>query len=284
MPNRSNRSIKTQLARRHFLGIAAAAGARLAAVTGAAGAITAPSDANSMGRNWGKHRGKGKHGSNCFLRGTTLSTSTGEVKVEELSIGDLITTLHGEAMPIRWIGRRNYKSTHYPTAGNVMPIRIRRHALDGQVPHSDLYLSPGHALLVDGVLIRVMDLVNGASIAPALPQGTDTIEYFHILLDGHQVILAQGAPTETLLLEGQNDEHFANFAELRQLFPGIFDTPMKPAAPIVGYGGKKHLKALLRIAASLVVRNDVIYDDYEKIAARAFFVAHRELFHEEAPL
>jgi hypothetical protein len=273
MPTPSDRSIKTQLARRHFLGIAAAAGARLATVTGAAGAILSSSDANSMGRNWGKHGGKGGHGSNCFLRGTTLSTPTGEVNVEELSIGDLITTVNGEAMPIRWIGRRTYKPTRYAAAENVMPIRIRRHALDGHVPHSDLYLSPGHALLVDGVLIRVMDLVNGASIAPALPEGIDTIEYFHILLDGHQVILAQGAPTETLLLDGQNDEHFANFAELRQLIPGIVSTPMKPAAPIVGYGGKKHLKALLRIAASLVAGREVIMDNYEQIAARAYSVA-----------
>lgn len=272
MPNPSDRSLKTQLARRHFLGIAAAAGARVAAVTGAAGAILSPSNANSMGRNWGKRGGKGQHGSNCFLRGTTLSTPTGEVNVEELSIGDLITTVNGEAMPIRWIGRRTYKPTRHPTAENVMPIRIRRHALDGQVPHCDLYLSPGHALLVDGVLIRVMDLVNGASIAPALPEGISTIEYFHILLDGHQVILAQGAPTETLLLDGQNDEHFANFAELRQI-PGILNTPMKPAAPIVGYGGKKHLKALLRIAASLVAGHDMVFDDYEKIAARAYSVA-----------
>jgi hypothetical protein len=276
MPTPSDRSLKTQLARRHFLGIAAAAGARVAAVTGAAGAILSSSNAHSMGKNWGKRGGKGgkgQHGSNCFLRGTTLSTPTGEVNIEELSIGDLITTVNGDAMPIRWIGRRTYKPTRYPAAETVMPIRVRRHALDGQVPHSDLYLSPGHALLVDGVLIRVMDLVNGASIAPALPEGITTIEYFHILLDGHQVILAQGAPTETLLLDGQNDEHFANFAELRHLIPGILNAPMKPAAPIVGYGGKKHLKALLRIAASLVARHDVILDDYEKIAARAYLVA-----------
>jgi len=242
-------------------------------MTGALGAIIVPSDANSMGRNWGKRGGKGKHGSNCFLRGTSLSTSTGEVNVEELSIGDLITTVNGASMPIRWIGRRTYKPTRYPAAENVMPIRIRRHALDGQVPHTDLYLSPGHALLMDGILIRVMDLVNGASIAPALPEGIDDIEYFHILLDGHQVILAHGAPTETLLLNGQNDEHFANFAELRQLLPGILNTPMKPAAPIVGYGGRKHLKALLRIASSLVGGHEVILDDYEKIAVRAYSVA-----------
>jgi hypothetical protein len=273
MPTPRDSALKTQLARRHFLGIAAATGARLAAVIGAAGAITAPSDAQSMGRNWGKRGGKGHKGSNCFLRGTTLSTSTGEVKVEALSIGDLITTVNGEAMPIRWIGRRAYNFTRYPAVKHVMPIRVQRHALDGHLPHSDLYLSPGHALLVEGVLIRVMDLVNGASIAPALPEGTDTIEYFHILLDGHQIILAQGAPTETLLLDGQNDEHFANFAELRQLFPAILNTPMRPAAPIVGYGGKEHLKALLRIAASLVSRNDFICDDYEKIAARAYLVA-----------
>ncbi len=273
MPTPSDRSLRTQLARRHFLAIAAAAGARVAAVTITAGAILSASNANGMGRNWGKRGRKGQHSSNCFLRGTTLSTPTGEINVEELSVGDLITTVNGEAMPIRWIGRRTYNPARYFAAENVMPIRIRRHALDRKVPHCDLYLSPGHALLVEGVLIRVMDLVNGASIAPALPEGIEIIEYFHILLDGHQVIFAQGAPTETLLLDGQVDEHFANFAELQQLFPGILNIPMRPAAPIVGYGGKKHLTALLRIAASLVAGDEVILDNYEKIAARAYSVA-----------
>jgi hypothetical protein len=268
----NNQRLKTQLARRHFLGVAAAAGARFAAVTGAASAILSPSVAESMGRNWGKGGGKGKGGANCFLRGTTLATPAGEVNVEKLRVGDLIKTVSGEAMPIRWIGRRSYNPTGKRTPGGVMPIRIQRHALDGRTPHSDLYLSPGHALFIDGVLIRVMDLVNGTSIVPALPEAIDNIEYFHILLDCHEVVLAHGAPVETLLLDRQNHEHFANFAELRLLYPGTLDTPMKPVAPIVGYGGRKHLKALLRIAGSLVRRDELVFDDYEKIAARAYSI------------
>ena len=101
----------------------------------------------------------------------------------------------------------------------MTPIRVARHALDERTPHSDLYLSPGHALFIDGVLIRAKELVNGISIVPVLPKDRETIEYFHIVLDSHDVILAEGAPAETFLLQERNHEDFTNFAEFARLYP-----------------------------------------------------------------
>ena len=112
----------------------------------------------------------------CFLRGTRILPPRGEVRIEELAIGDLVETVRGEAMPIKWIGRNSFTSSGSGWPESVMPIRIARFALDEQTPHTDLYLSPWHALFIDGVLMPVKDLVNGTSIAPALPPGREAFE------------------------------------------------------------------------------------------------------------
>ncbi|MCA1405365.1 Hint domain-containing protein [Ensifer sp. IC3342] len=263
-------------ARRHFLGLAAATGVRIAAmgtlaVTTLFPSSTAhaqaakPGNGPKPGRGPGNNPGKGQK---CLLRGTSVMTPGGEARIEDLRIGDLVETLQGEARAIKWIGRHLYRLSGSSWNDSVVPIRIRRHALDEHTPHRDLYLSAGHALFIDGVLIRVQYLVNGTSIAPALPTEEQEIEYFHIMLDTHDVILAEGTPVETLLLEAGIHEGFTNFAEFARLYPAP-QPQMTPFAPIVGYGGRAHLKALLRLAAGRFARTRAPIDEaYERIAAR----------------
>ncbi|WP_336621003.1 Hint domain-containing protein [Sinorhizobium sp. 6-70] len=225
-----------------------------------------PGNGPKPGKGSGTNPGQGPK---CLLRGTAVMTPTGEVRIEDLRIGDLVETVRGEAHAIKWIGRDRYRRSGSNWSDSVVPIRICRHALDEHTPHRDLYLSPGHALFTDGVLIRVQDLINGTSIAPALPADQCEIEYFHILLDTHEAILAEGAPVETFLLEAGHHESFTNFAEFARLYPGP-QPAMAPFAPIVGYGGRAHLKALLRLAAARFARVHVpIEETYERIAARA---------------
>jgi len=162
----------------------------------------------------------------------------------------------------------------------VMPIRVSRFALDEQTPHSDLYLSPWHSLLIDGFLMPVKELVNGVSINPAMPPGRETVAYFQILLDSHEVILAEGAPAETLLMRtGDEYEMFTNFIEYERLY-GSARLPMKPFAPMCYHaGGRAHLKALLRLGVFNISRvlassepidlRDPAQIAYERIVARA---------------
>jgi len=239
-------------ARRHFLGVVVSTSVKVAAITGLATAMSS-FPARAMGRRWWRHSGEPSHNpggnnQNCFLRGTSIKTPTGEVCIEDLRIGDNIETMNGKAATVRWIGRQVYKRNSPSWAASVMPIRISRHAFDQRTPHSDLYLSPNHALYIDGVLIRAKDLVNGLSIAPSLPADRQIIEYFHIVLDTHEVVFAEGAPAETFLLRDSNHESFTNFAEYTRLYPAGLCPPMVPFAPIVGYeGGRENLMALLRL-------------------------------------
>jgi hypothetical protein len=191
--------------------------------------------------------------------------------IEELRIGDLVETVSGKVLPIKWIGRQTYKKSGSSWPESAMPIRVARSALDENIPHSDLYLSPLHALYLEGMLIPVQELVNGVSIAPGLPsEELEKIEYFQIMFDSHEAIFAEGAPAETFLPERGNYESFANFVEYERLYPGEPWPLMTAFAPVVGRGGRYHLNALLRLGISHFVRvNDPLKRTYERLVARA---------------
>lgn len=272
-------------ARRHFLGVALSTSAKVAAITGLATAMSS-FPARAMGRKWWRHSGEpghnpGDNNQNCFLRGTSIKTPAGEVCIEDLRIGDDVETMNGEAAAVRWIGRQVYKRNSLSWATSVMPIRISRHAFDRHTPHADLYLSPNHALYIDGVLIRAKDLVNGLSIAPSLPPDREIIEYFHIVLDTHDVIFAEGAPAETFLLRDSNHESFTNFSEYARLYPEGPRVPMLPFAPIVGYeGGRENLMALLRLGLPRFMGSrDPVQDARDRFALRARETAGADRVH-----
>ncbi len=104
----------------------------------------------------------------CYCRGTLILTADGEVPVEELAIGDEVVTILGRAVrPIKWIGRRSYGGFASRAEADPAGLRHRRGALADGVPRRDLWVSPNHALYLEGVLIEARDLVNGASVFQA---------------------------------------------------------------------------------------------------------------------
>jgi O-antigen biosynthesis protein len=153
-------------------------------------------------------------GNPCYCAGTLISTVRGDVRVEELAIGDEILTLCSEPRPIKWIGRRSYRR---PFMGrNVAPILIKTGALSENVPLRDLYVSPDHAMYLDEVLIAAEHLVNGVSIVRC--HDVDSVQYFHIELERHDVIFAEGAAAETFV-DCDNRLMFHNAAEFDALYP-----------------------------------------------------------------
>src|SRR5271165_5712076 len=91
----------------------------------------------------------------CFLRGTTILTADGGRKIEDLAVGDLLPTMFGGLRPVQWIGRYPIKKSDpsKPWVKDALPIRIARSALGPELPHADLYVTGGHSLLIDGVLV-----------------------------------------------------------------------------------------------------------------------------------
>jgi hypothetical protein len=152
------------------------------------------------GHHGGGHSGGGQGGTPCFLRGTKIRTADGERSVEELAIGDRLPTALAGTRPIQWIGSwRHNRKPNGAWQRFAQPVRIARSALAPNVPHADLYVTQGHALFIDGVLIAAGSLVNGSTIVLDQAEQFDELEYFHIKLASHDVIFAEGAACETLL-------------------------------------------------------------------------------------
>ncbi|MCB8874345.1 Hint domain-containing protein [Acidisoma silvae] len=151
----------------------------------------------------------------CFAAGTRIMTSRGEIAVEHLLAGDKVLTIEGWWQPIRWIGRRRVDCRRHPRPEIVLPVRVAAEAFGAAMPARDLILSPDHAIYAEGVLIPIKHLINGTTIAQV---ATERVTYYHIELDQHDVILAEGMPAETFLDTG-NRRSFANGGTVVQLHP-----------------------------------------------------------------
>ncbi|MDA8248223.1 MAG: Hint domain-containing protein [Rhodospirillales bacterium] len=146
----------------------------------------------------------------CFVAGTLIATPGGAVPVESLAAGDLVLTADGQARPVRWLGRSTI-SRFGRDPLSMLPIRIKAGALAENVPARDLLVSPGHAVLVGGVLAHAAALVNGSSIVREQDMPL-VFTYYHVELDSHALLLAEGAAAESFL-DGVEALGFENWDE-----------------------------------------------------------------------
>ncbi len=137
----------------------------------------------------------------CFRAGTRILTAAGERAVESLREGDLVATLQGGGLrPVRWVGRTRIDLDRHPQPEKAAPIRVQADAFGPGMPHRDLFLSGDHAVFTGDALIPVQLLVNGLTIARQPASGV--VEYFHVELSAHSVLLAEGLPAESYLDTG----------------------------------------------------------------------------------
>jgi hypothetical protein len=151
----------------------------------------------------------------CYCPGTLILTERGEVPVEDLVIGDAVITRSGAARPIKWIGRRAYSGRFVQGKKDILPVCIKAGAIDDQAPRRDLWISPHHAMYLDGVLIEGIDLVNGVTIIQA--SEVERVEYFHIELETHDVIIAEGSLSESFV-DDDSRGMFHNAHEFASLY------------------------------------------------------------------
>ncbi|WP_323769607.1 Hint domain-containing protein [Antarctobacter sp.] len=178
----------------------------------------------------------------CFAAGSGIATPTGERPVEDLAIGDLVTTAEGRSVPVKWIGRTSISPMFKP-ADRLEPVRIRAGAFAPGVPNRDLTVTADHGMVLDGMVITAGALVNGTSV-----QWVDwrrfgqTIAYYHVETDAHDVILANGAAAETYV-DYVARSSFDNHAEYLALY-GV-DTTI-PEMPLPRISSARMVPASLR--------------------------------------
>jgi hypothetical protein len=227
--------------------------------------------AQSQGGNGqgGNGQGGNNRGGSCFLKGTKISTPSGDRLVQDLRIGDEVQTLAGRKT-IKWIGYNKFtKEEGRAWQDSVMPIHVARFAIDDHTPYRDLYLSPGHCVFFNEALIPVKYLVNETSIAQGTPSEMSALEYYHVELDTHEVIYAEGALVESY--DGWNRDNFSNFMQYERLYGAERQPELTPFAPILRYHSRRQeLNGLVRSLISEVVDvRDPIQIAYDELAQRA---------------
>ncbi len=160
----------------------------------------------------------------CFAAGTRIATPTGACPVETLPVGALVLTAAGETARVAWLGYRHVDCRLHPKPVDVWPVRVRADAFAAGQPCCDLILSPDHAVFVDGVLIPVRYLLNGATI---VQERWDKVTYWHVELPRHDVLLAEGMPCESYLDTGNRDA----FATARGAGPAPTQASERVSAP-----------------------------------------------------
>ncbi len=190
----------------------------------------------------------------CYAAGTRIATPRGEVPVESLAAGDAVLAWQdGEWRParVRWVGCSTVDLARHPQPERAAPVRIRAHAIGQGAPARDLWLSPDHAVYLDGALIQAQALLNGATVVQEFPT---RIDYVHVELDRHAVLLAEGLPAESYLDTG-NRAIFAGEAGVRPLhvdLAGAAAWDERACAPLLLGGARvaaAHARVLERAGA-----------------------------------
>jgi hypothetical protein len=180
----------------------------------------------------------------CFMAGTAIATPSGEVVVEALKAGDLVSLSDGRVAPISWLGIQTV-STIFTDKLRTSPIRIKAGALAEGLPARDLLISPDHAILLDGALVHAGALVNGATIT----RETDTpavFTYYHVEVADHSLVLAEGVAAETFI-DNVDRMAFDNWADHEALNEGVaiqeMDYPRAKSARQVPMATRERLAA-----------------------------------------
>ncbi|WP_313137570.1 Hint domain-containing protein [Paracoccus jeotgali] len=168
----------------------------------------------------------------CFAAETLIETADGPVAAGQLSPGLLVRTRDAGLQPLRWVGQRHLTAAELEASPNLRPIRIRAGALGQDIPSQDLVVSPQHRVLVrsriaqrifgtDEVLVAAKQLllVDGVDVANDL----DRVTYVHFLFDDHQIVISNGAETESMHTgaEALKSIGAAALAEIFAIFPDL---------------------------------------------------------------
>ena len=167
----------------------------------------------------------------CFTPGTRIATPRGLVAVEDLREGDSVITRDDGEQKIRWVGRRDLSLAELLVAPHLKPVLIRKGSLGNDAPERDMMVSPNHRILVVNprnalyfdtheVLVAAKHLTQNEGIRTVVTAG---VSYIHFMCDQHQIVLSNGAWTESfqpgsMTLEGMNA---AQRAEIFDIFPDL---------------------------------------------------------------
>lgn len=187
----------------------------------------------------------------CFTNGTRIRAEQGDVPVEELAVGDLVWTKQNGLRPILWLKSRDIETAALKKDTSLRPIKIAAGSLGSNLPKRDLIVSQQHRVMVEGKIAERMFGSAQVLIAAKFLLDIDGVEivtadkpfsYIHFACENHEIVLVEGAHSETLYLgdqavhaftEQEQDELFKIFYSDEKKCAGIQYEIHQPAMPFV---------------------------------------------------
>lgn len=169
-------------------------------------------------------------GATCLVRGVLVMTDRGEVPVEKLEPGCKVLTQDNGFQELIMTTSRVVEARELQRNPKLFPVRITKGALGSGLPVRDLLVSRQHRMAVKSNIVKRMFASDTALVAAIrltevpgihVDDTVERVEYFHLIFKMHQVIFAEGAPTESFLLnpETQKTLSKAQREEFAALFP-----------------------------------------------------------------
>ena len=201
----------------------------------------------------------GSLGPPCFVLGTEIATPMGNIAVENLNEGYLICDVDHAPIPLRLAVRRCFSARDLEQNPQLLPVRISAGALGLGLPKRDLLVSRQHRMLVSSKVSERMfgtaDVLIPAIKLTALPgiyvdESVQSVEYFHLVFDKHEVIFAEGAPTESLFTGPEALKSISADAreEIMTIFPDLQDGDYSPSPACFMPSGKDQKQLVARHA------------------------------------
>lgn len=139
----------------------------------------------------------------AFVAGTLIDTPDGPVPVERLAAGDRVTTLANGSRPLIWVGKRRILPVEIMAYPGLRPLSLPKGSAGNDRP---MLVSPRQRMLIDDwraevyfgedrVLVAAEALSDRTDTRPDLP--ADGIDYVMLLCDRHEILIAEGALTES---------------------------------------------------------------------------------------
>lgn len=169
----------------------------------------------------------------CFTAGTLIATDRGSVRIEDLRVGDRVLTRDRGYRPVRWIGARRFDGNMLADHPELRPVVIPAGALGQGLPTHDLVVSPQHRILLTGdssrrfseeteILVAAVDAMDAIGARRA---DMAEVVYYHILFDGHEIVLSNGWWSESFhpSKDAIAGLHEAQRQEILTIFPELAD-------------------------------------------------------------